>query len=58
MLLIGPALYMHLGGKNAALEEAVSYSTIIFGGALSVLLCNILANIWRGTVIWWSRPLR
>jgi len=49
MLLTGPGLYMLLGGKNAALDQAVAYSTIIFGGALTIWLCNILANILRGT---------
>jgi putative MATE family efflux protein len=49
MLLVGPGLYMLLGGKSASLEKAVAYSTIIFGGALTIWLCNILANILRGT---------
>lgn len=49
MLLAGPALYRVLGGKDAALAHALDYSTIVFGGALTVWLANILANVVRGT---------
>ncbi len=49
MLLAGPALYRLLGGSGAALAYAIEYSTIVFGGAMTVWLCNILANIVRGT---------
>ncbi len=49
MIFAGPALYRLLGGSGAALAYAMEYSSIVFGGALSVWLCNILANIVRGT---------
>ena len=49
MLLAGPALYRMLGGSEAALGYALAYSSIVFGGALTVWLCNILANVIRGT---------
>jgi len=49
MLLAGPALYSLLGGSGAALDHAMVYSNLVFGGALIVWLCNILANIVRGT---------
>ncbi len=49
MLCGGPALYRMLGGKDAALAYAVAYSTILFGGTLTVWLGNILANVVRGT---------
>ena len=49
MILTGPALYALLGGSGAALGHAIAYSTIVFGGAMTVWLCNILANIIRGT---------
>lgn len=49
MWLGGPALYRLLGGSGAALQHAIDYSTIIFGGALTVWLSNILANVIRGT---------
>ena len=49
MMLAGPALYRALGGSGAALAHAMAYSNIVFGGALTVWLCNILANVVRGT---------
>ena len=49
MWLAGPALYRQLGGSGAALENAKAYSTIVFGGALTVWVANILANVLRGT---------
>lgn len=49
MLLAGPALYRLLGGSGAALAHAIAYSSIVFGGAMAVWLCNMLANIVRGT---------
>ena len=49
MILAGPALYALLGGSGAALAQAVAYSNIVFGGAAAVWLCNILANVLRGT---------
>ena len=49
MLLAGPALYRLLGGGGAALGYALAYSSIVFGGAMTVWLCNILASVVRGT---------
>ena len=52
MWLCGPALYRALagtGGTGATLGHALDYSTIVFGGALTVWLSNILANVIRGT---------
>ncbi len=49
MMVAGPALYRALGGSGAALNYALDYSGIVFGGALTVWLCNILANVVRGT---------
>lgn len=49
MLLAGPALYRLLGGSGAVLAHATAYSNIVFGGALTVWLCNTLANVLRGT---------
>jgi putative MATE family efflux protein len=49
MWLGGPALYRLLGGTGATLDHALAYSTIVFGGALTVWLSNILANVVRGT---------
>ncbi|HTD89672.1 MAG TPA: MATE family efflux transporter, partial [Burkholderiales bacterium] len=49
MMLAGPALFQLLGGSGAALAHAIAYSNIVFGGALTVWLCNIFGNIVRGT---------
>jgi putative MATE family efflux protein len=49
MWLAGPALFRLLGGSDAALDYAITYSNIVFGGALTVWLCNMLANVVRGT---------
>ncbi len=49
MWLAGPALYRLLGGSGAVLAQATAYSNIVFGGALTVWLCNIFANVVRGT---------
>ncbi len=49
MMLAGPALYRLLGGSGAALDHAMAYSNIVFGGAMTVWLCNTLASVVRGT---------
>ncbi len=49
MMLAGPGLYALLGGSGASLAQAVAYSNVVFGGAAAVWLCNILANVLRGT---------
>ncbi len=49
MVLGGPGLYRLLGGKGEVLSLAVDYSQIIFGGAILIWICNILASILRGT---------
>jgi putative MATE family efflux protein len=45
----GPALYHLLGGRGEALSAAISYSHIIFGGALLIWIFNLLAAVIRGT---------
>ena len=49
MLAAGPPLYRALGGDGEALANAIAYSTLVFGGAMTVWLCNILASVVRGT---------
>ena len=49
MILGGPGLYSLLGGRGEVLSQAVDYSRIIFGGAILIWICNILASIMRGT---------
>ena len=49
MLLLGPSIYRLMGGQGAVLKAALDYSTVVFGGAISICLLNILANVVRGT---------
>lgn len=49
MLIGGPAFYRWLGGRDAVLDEAVRYATVMFSGALLVWLSNTLASVLRGT---------
>src|SRR5688572_32312197 len=49
MLLAGPAIYRSMGGRGPVLEAAVAYSTVAFGGAISIWMLNLLANVVRGT---------
>ena len=49
LLAFGRPVYALLGGSGAALEAALAYSNIIFGGALAVWVANTLASVLRGT---------
>jgi len=49
MLLFGRQLYALLGGRGEVLEQACSYSLVLFSGAVSVWLVNTLASVIRGT---------
>lgn len=49
LLLGGPAVYRAMGGRGPALEAALRYSQVIFGGAVVFWLVNTLASIVRGT---------
>ena len=49
MLAGGPALYAAMGGVGGAAAAAVTYSNVVFAGALAVWLFNMLANVVRGT---------
>ncbi len=49
MLAAGGALYGAMGARGRALEEAVAYSNIVFGGAVAVWAMNTLASVVRGT---------
>src|SRR6185369_13102750 len=46
---LGSALYGLLGGQGAALEHALAYSHVLFGGAVLVWLANTLASLLRGS---------
>ena len=49
MLLAGPMIYRAMGGHGAILEAAVAYSTVAFGGVISIWMLNLLCNVVRGT---------
>jgi len=49
LLFAGRALYGLLGGRGAALEHALAYSHMLFGGAVMVWLANTLASLLRGS---------
>ena len=44
----GPWIYAALGARGATLEVALTYSNIVFAGAILVWTFNVLANIIRG----------
>jgi len=48
-LLGGPWLYSTLGGRGASLAAAVTYSNVIFSGAILIWIFNSLASVIRGT---------
>ena len=45
----GTALYQLLGGHGEVLRAALSYSHIVFGGALLIWAFNLMAAVIRGT---------
>jgi MATE family, multidrug efflux pump len=49
VLVFGPSLYRALGGEGASLEAALSYSNVVFAGAVLTWLVNALASVLRGT---------
>lgn len=46
---LGPALYAAMGGTGGSLEAAVTYSSLVFAGAVPLWLFNSFAAIIRGT---------
>src|SRR3954468_11176740 len=49
MLLFGRAFFSSLGGRGDVLEQACSYSNVLFSGAIAIWLVNTLASVVRGT---------
>jgi putative MATE family efflux protein len=49
ILLLGPAIYALLGGTDETLANAVSYSNVVFAGAITVWMANTLSSVLRGT---------
>ncbi|MDO9413459.1 MAG: MATE family efflux transporter [Pseudolabrys sp.] len=48
-LIFGPKLYAVMGGEGGSLAAAVTYSTLVFAGAIPTWLFNSLAAVIRGT---------
>jgi MATE family, multidrug efflux pump len=49
MLFGGDWLYGAMGGKGKSLAAAMTYSNVVFAGAILVWIFNSLANVIRGT---------
>jgi putative MATE family efflux protein len=49
LLGAGRGLYSLLGGRGEALEQALAYSHVLFGGAGLVWIANTLASLLRGS---------
>jgi putative MATE family efflux protein len=49
LLLGGPVIYRAIGGTGDALQAALTYSHVVFGGAVIFWLLNTLGSIVRGT---------
>src|SRR3989442_12043167 len=45
----GRWLYGALGGRGASLAAALTYSNVVFSGAILIWIFNSLANVIRGT---------
>ncbi|MGA7864483.1 MAG: MATE family efflux transporter [Stellaceae bacterium] len=45
----GPWLYGAMGGNDASLRAALTYSNVVFSGAVLLWIFNSLANVIRGT---------
>ena len=48
-LTLGAAVYSLLGGRDAALAQAIAYSNVAFCGSVGVWLTNTFAAVIRGT---------
>jgi putative MATE family efflux protein len=48
-LLFGPKLYALMGGEGGSFKAAVTYSSIVFAGAVPLWLFNSFAAVIRGT---------
>jgi len=49
LLVFGPQLYRALGAEGEALDAALAYSNVIFGGIVLMWLMNAFASVIRGT---------
>ena len=48
LLVFGRGIYGAMGGRGAALETALAYSSVFFGGSAVIWLTNVLAAVVRG----------
>lgn len=48
LLGLGRTVYGAMGGRGAALDDALAYSNLLFGGAVVIWATNVLAAIVRG----------
>lgn len=44
----GHSIFEAMGGKAKTLDQALTYSTVVFAGAPAFVLFNMLANVFRG----------
>ena len=49
LLGYGRPVYALMGGRGAALEAALAYSNVMFGGAMVIWFTNVLGAVVRGT---------
>lgn len=49
IIAAGPFFYAAMGARDASLEAALTYSNVVFGGALLIWLFNLLLATVRGT---------
>lgn len=49
LLGFGRPLYAAMGGRGAALDAALAYSNVMFGGAVVIWATNVLGAVVRGT---------
>lgn len=49
MLIFGQSLFALLGGSGIVLDQALTYSHVLFAGAASIWMVNTLASVLRGT---------
>ncbi|MFN8634010.1 MAG: MATE family efflux transporter [Chloroflexota bacterium] len=48
-LLFGPAIYQSMGGTGGALAAALTYSNVVFAGAILIWLVATLGSVLRGS---------
>jgi Na+-driven multidrug efflux pump len=49
LLAAGPHFYLAMGARSGSLQAALTYSNLVFGGAVLIWLFNLLLAVIRGT---------